>query len=158
MSWIAVYEGSGITSWPLYFGSVRSVQFFGGARPLSVRTMMPRDSRRWATWWPLGSLTSSRTLSKFFGRNGTSRSRLVEPVDRGGIGDGQHVGQDAPGVDLLQEAAEDGRAAGAEELHLDARLVLEQGGDLLGGDDRRRGVPGDTALPLGGREVDGVRA
>src|SRR5436305_966833 len=73
-----------------------------------------------------------------------------------GIGCGQHIGCYPPGVDLLLEAAEDGGAAGAEHLDLDAVFLLEQVDDLLRLRKRRRGVPDHLALGLGFGEVDGI--
>ena len=86
---------------------------------------------RWPTNRPFGSLAASGTLSKFFGLKATNRPFLPSALAAGRLGMGEHVDRDAAGVHLLLEAAQDGRAAGAEHLDLDAGLLLEGVGDLL---------------------------
>src|ERR1700704_3411093 len=78
-SWIAVNEGSAITSLPLYLGAIRSAQVLGGsaADSWSMRTSMPTSVSRCAMKYPFGSLVSASTLSKPCGLNGTNRPRRV---------------------------------------------------------------------------------
>jgi hypothetical protein len=82
----------------------------------------------------------------------------LAPEHRGGrrIGGGQHVGGNAPGVDLLLKAPQHRRAAGAEQLDLDAVFLLEGVGDLLRLRQRRRGVPDHLAFGFRLRQVGRV--
>ena len=69
---------------------------------------------------------------------------------------GDHVGGGAASRHLLLEAAEDRRAAGAEQLDLDALLLLEQRDNLLRLFDRGRRVPDHLALGLGLGGIDRI--
>ena len=69
---------------------------------------------------------------------------------------GEHVDKDLAGITLLLEAAQDVGAAGAEQLDLDAGLLLKHQRDLLRGRDRHRAVPRHAAFLFRRSHVDRI--
>src|SRR6185437_5642470 len=74
-----VKDGSGITSRPLYFASVRSLQVLGRSAGLTASpfTAIAKRFSRCAIQYPSGSFTSAGILSKFAGLNATNVPRFV---------------------------------------------------------------------------------
>jgi hypothetical protein len=81
------------------------------------------------------------------------RTELGEPVGGAGIRHRHDVGARAAGAHLLLQPAQHRLAAGAQHLHLDAGLLLEPVGELLGERDRGRGVPAQRPFPARRRPI-----
>ena len=95
---------------------------------------------------PSLSFASLTTLSKPSGRNATSKPCLARPLAAPASDMVITSAPGRPAATLLLQAAQHRLPAGAQELHLDAGVMLELVGKLLSERDRRRGVPAQRAF------------
>ena len=128
-----VKDGSVITSLPLYFGLSRSSQVFGSsaAGDLVAAQVVRHQVEPLADEQAVRVLGGIRHLVEVLRLEGDEQALLAERVGGRRLRMGQHVDRDPAGVHLLLEAAQNGRAAGAEHLDLDAVFLLERVDDLL---------------------------